>query len=141
VRAILIDPKLHRVSDIELRGKDDRAQGAEMRRLIGADTLDHKTIDDIGDTLWLDDLGLTRGPCWAFKIRQSAPFAGKGIIIGRNRAGETRPPRITIEIIENDIDWLDEIEPELHCEEVEEIAPSGAKFFRIRTFVTYRRVR
>jgi hypothetical protein len=142
VRAILIDPRLRRVTDVELSGKTERDQLADMRRLIGANGLDHITISDLGDVLWLDEMGLQRGACWAFRIRDGGPFAGKGIIIGTNRSdGSSQPPIVPLVLIENDITWLDEIEAEVHWEESPVTLPNGATAMRVRSFVTYKRVK
>lgn len=142
MRALMIDPKLHRVTDIELSGKTDSEQLADMRRLIGTSDLDHITISDLGDVLWLDGAGLTRGVCWAFKIRDGGPFAGKGIIIGTNRNdGSSQAPIVPLALIQNDINWLDEIEAETHWEESPITLPNGAVVQRVRSFVTYKRVK
>jgi hypothetical protein len=137
VRAILIDPKLRRIVDVEL---SDKNLLADMRRLIGCNSMDHTTLSDEHDSIWVSDNGL-QARCWAFKIRDSDPFAGTAIIIGADHHGETRPPRVPIEWIENDITWLDEIEPEIHWEESKVKLPNGATATRVRSFVTYKRVR
>jgi hypothetical protein len=141
MRSIMIDPKLRRVTDVELTGSTESAQLADMRRLIGAKGLDHITISDLGDVLWVDDNGLTRGPCWAFKIRDGGPFAGTGIIIGTARDGGSQPPIVPLAMIQNDITWLDEIEAETHWEESPIALPNGVMIQRVRSFVTYKRVR
>jgi hypothetical protein len=140
VRSILIDPKLRRIIDVELPDRDP-AMLIEMRRLIGCKSMDHTTISDRHDTIWVSDSGLQQRTCWAFKIRNSDPFAGTAIIIGADRHGNTRPPSIPIEWLENDVGWLDEIEPEIHWEESPIALPNGAIVTRVRSFVTYKRVR
>ena len=140
MRAIMIDPKLRRVTDIELPDKE-ADQLPDMRRLIGSSDLDHITISDVGDVLWLDGMGLQHGVCWAFKIRDGGPFAGKGIVIGTARDGGSQAPIVPLVMIQNDIDFLDQIEPEVHWEEAPITLPNGATVMRVRSFVTYKRVK
>jgi hypothetical protein len=113
----------------------------EMRRLIGCKDLDHTTISDAHDSIWVNELGLQQATCWAFKIRNSDPFAGTAIIIGADKYGYTRESMITIPMLVNDIDWLDQIEPEVHWEEAPITLPNGAVVTRVRSFITYKRVR
>ena len=140
MRAIMIDPKLHRVVDIELAGENEHQQLVEMRRLIGG-SLDHTKISDLGDYLWLADNGLLQPSCFAFRIRKAGPFAGVGIIIGSDRYGNSRPPFVSIEMIENDCDWLDEIIPEIDYVYEDVAMPNGTTMKRISGVVTYRRVK
>jgi hypothetical protein len=135
VRAILIDPRLRRIIDVELGEENELA---EMRRLIGAETLDHQRISDMRDYIWVDGAGLLRGACWAFKLRSMGPFAGTAIIIGSDPAGETREPFVKLVMIQNDIDWLDEIEPEIHYM-TERTKFAGKPFVRQTSIVTYSR--
>ena len=140
MRAILIDPRLHRVTDLELPDKE-ADQLPEMRRLIGSKNLDYMRISDLGDFLWCDGAGLQQTVCWAFKLRDGGPFAGKCIIIGTAPDGGAMPPIVPVAMIQNDIDWLGEIEPEIHWEESPIALPNGVMIQRVRSFVTYKRVR
>jgi hypothetical protein len=136
VRAYLIDPSLHRVSDIEL---DDRDVLEDMHRIIGAVTLDKIKISDVGDRMWCDDSVLARGaPCFAFRLRGEGPFGGKCIILGHDRQGEAQAPVIPMSMIENDIDFLDEIVPEIVWLE-EPTVILGKESTRFHTVVTYSR--
>jgi hypothetical protein len=136
LRAYLIDPALHRISDIEL---NDRDIVGDMHRIIGAVTLDKLKISDAGDRMWCDDGVLARGvPCFAFKLRGNGPFGGKCIIIGHDRQGDERAPVVPLEMIENDVDWLDEIVPEIVWLQ-EPATVFGKEGTRFHSVVTYSR--
>jgi len=114
-----------------------------MRRIIGCKYLDHATLSDVHDEIWCDDLGLTGdGPVWAFQLvnghAKVGPFAGKCIIVGNDDYGNSAPPRIPRVMIENNVDWLDQIVPELHTI-TEPVDLLGRQAKRIRTFVTWSR--
>jgi len=141
MRAIAIDPRLQRVTDIELSDTD---MLSDMRRIIGCETMGHQIISDARDAIWCDDLVLSRGePCFGFKLGRRDNhliLAGTCIIIGADPAGETRPPQIPIAMIINDIDWLGEIVPEVTWVEG---APNGRRVFGVlagfTAVVTYKR--
>lgn len=139
--AYLIDPALRRISDIELPD-NDRAMGNEMRRLIGCTELGSGGLGE-RNYLWCDEWALARRePVFAFQFRnkrgKAGPFGGKAIIIGADRYGRTTPPSIPRAMLENDVDWLDVIVPELHT-----ITEPGKVFGKhgthIRTYVTWSR--
>jgi hypothetical protein len=133
VKAILIDPCKCEVSEIEIN-EGDGAVSVEMRRIIGADTLDHQRISAERDSVWVDDGGLDRGePIYAFKLPiQRDPYAGRAIVIGADEAGRTRAPVLPIEVLRRDIEWLGRIVPEVTWEET----PHGA-----HAIVTYVRAK
>ena len=136
MKAYLINPALHRVSDVEL---DETNLLDDMKRIIGCEWLDHARISDRGDELWCDDGVLARGdPCFAFRLRGEGPFGGKCIIIGNDRSGETRAPVVPLAMIENDCDWLDEIVPQVTWLN-EPATIHGKAATRFHTVVTYSR--
>jgi hypothetical protein len=142
MRAYLINPKLQRCHDIELPTAVDGANMLKrMHQLIGAESLDHQMISDERDQLWSDDRVFDRGdPCFAFRLRghgaDIGPFGGACIIIGNDRQGRSRAPRIPLDVIENDIDWLGEIIPEVTW--IQEVDRAGN--VRAHAIVTYKRV-
>jgi len=139
VRAYLIDPSLHRVSDIELRDGGEQELLKDIHNIIGAEWLDHCRISDRGDELWCDDQVLARGgPCFAFRLRGEGPFGGKCIIIGNDRHGNARAPVVPLAMIENDCDFLDEIVPQVFWVE-EQVERFGKKFTAIKSVITYSR--
>jgi len=132
VKAYLVDPERCTVREIELP-IEDKAARDEMRRLIGCEGMDFQMISDERDSVWVDEFGLTRGPCWAWKLHgMQAPFAGRGIIVGADEFGFAAPPTVPRQWVERDAVWLGEIVPEVHWLEESD----GA-----RTVVTYSRRR
>jgi hypothetical protein len=110
IKAYLIDPEARTVRTIDL---PDLKMLDAMRRILGGN-MDHQTISDMHDTLWVEEFGLKRGePIHAFKLPaiQPTPYAGKAIIIGADDEGRTRAPYIPIEILMRDVEWLGVIVP------------------------------
>ncbi len=131
MKAYLIDPQRCTVEEIELPHQP-KERGAEMRRLIGCSGMDHCTISDERDQIWVDDLSLTQGRCWGWKLQgMHEPLAGRGIMVSADDAGRPRPPVVPIAWIKRDVVWLGEIVPELTTVKEE---------FGSRTVVTYTRV-
>ena len=114
MKAILIDPERRTVEPIELPD-NDIAIGEEMQRIIGCSGLDYGLIDDMRDTIWVDEFGLKRGkPIHAFKLPvQHDPYAGKAVILGADDMGATCAPYIPIDLLRQDIEWLGVIVPEV----------------------------
>jgi hypothetical protein len=140
--AYLIDPALRRITDIELPN-GVRESLIEMRRIVGCDHMDHAALSDRHDEIWCDGLVLARSmPVFAFQFRNRqgklGPFGGKCIICGADDYGNAAPPRIPREMIENDVDWLDTIIPEVHTI-TEPANVFGRQGAHIRTFVTWSR--
>ena len=130
MKAILIDPERRTIEPIELPDNDS-AINAAMRRIIGCTGLDYGVIDDMRDTIWVDEFGLTRGqPVYAFKLLRREPYAGKAVIIGADDTGATCAPYIPIGVLRNDVEWLDAIVPAVDWIEEEH---------GVRAVVTYRR--
>jgi hypothetical protein len=85
-----------------------------MGRIVGG-SMDHQTISDEHDILWVYEFGLKNGePIHAFKLPvQHAPYAGKAVIVGADSEGRTRAPFIPIELLMRDVEWLGVIVPEV----------------------------
>lgn len=130
---IVIDPVARSVSEQAWNGVLDT-----LHELIGAETLDHFRLalfdDGHIDAGWIDDGGLSRGdPVCAFLLPTGKdPIAGKCVIVGANRYGETESCRIPIEMLRQDVTWLGVILPEVVWDHTE----TGS-----RTIVTYSRVK
>lgn len=133
-RTILIDPVVRSITELE-----SAATVAALHELIGAPTLDNFRLalfdqDGHVDMGWVDDGGLSRGePVHAFLFpRAKDPIAGKCVIIGANRMGETTSCRIPVEILRQDVTWLGLILPEVTWDETDMAS---------RAIVTYSRVK
>jgi hypothetical protein len=131
MKAILIDPERRSVAWINLPNADQDSRAA-MQEIIGCDGFDYAVLDDLRDSIWVDEFGLTRGEAiYAFKLPvQPDPYAGKAIVIGATETGATCAPQIPIEVLRADITWLGLIVPEVTL--VQEA-------HGVRAVVTYRR--
>jgi hypothetical protein len=111
MKAYLIDPEARTVTAIYLPEKN---MLDAMRAIVGGD-MDHQTISDEHDTLWVYEFSLKRGePVHAFKLPiQHEPYAGSAIVIGADDEGRTRAPFIPIEFLMRDVEWLGVIVPEV----------------------------
>lgn len=133
-RVILIDPAARSIVELE-----SEVSNASMHELIGAEALDHFRLasfenDGHIDMGWVDDGGLSRGqPVHAFLLPTAKdPIAGKCLIVGADRRGETCDCRMPIEILQQDVTWLGLIRPEVTWDHTAQ----GS-----HTIVTYSRVK
>jgi hypothetical protein len=137
--AYLINPKLHRVHDVELPD-NTRDMLRQIHELIGAKTLGGGRISDMHDQLWCDDGVFSRGePCFAWRLRgdgvELGPYGGICVITGADSRGHNAAPFVPLDTIRNDIDWLGEILPSVDW--IDETLPSG--LVMVRGVMTYRR--
>jgi hypothetical protein len=133
-RGYLIDPRLQRVSVIEL----EEPVVATMTRLIGDQYgMDHAIISELGDMIWVAGGSLLeQKPIYAFRLPvQHEPFAGSAIIIGGD---DHHKPSLPIDVVKQDIEWLGLIIPTITYIN-EEIEFAGRKAIRHRAVVTYER--
>lgn len=84
MQGYLIDPAARTITPIQYGG-DYR----EISRFIGCDYFTAVHLDE-GDTLYLDDEGLMKGPTHFFKVQgYPEPLAGKAVLLGSDDEGET----------------------------------------------------
>jgi hypothetical protein len=136
-RAILIEPETHSVTELQ-----SDLTLPSIHDLVGTqDALGHFRVarydDDMGggyDFGWVDDNGLNRSkPVHAFLLSFSKdPVAGRCLVIGANRYGETCNARLPVDFLRADISWLGLILPEVTWDRTEH----GE-----RAIVTYSRVK
>jgi hypothetical protein len=134
-RVILIDPEARSIKELEIN-----VTVAALHELIGAETLDnfrlaHFDEDGHVDMGWIDDGGLSRGlPIHAFLFpRAKDPVAGKCVIIGANRMGDTTSCRIPVEILRQDVTWLGLILPEVTWDETDVASRAIVTYSRVKT--------
>src|SRR5262249_12842332 len=86
-----------------------------MHKIIGCEGMDCALLDDMRDTVWVDELGLARGkPIYAFKLPiMRNPFAGKAIVIGEDDTGRTCEPFFPLDMLRQEVKWLGRIVPEV----------------------------
>lgn len=114
MRAILIDPELRQIREIEVEDKLSAFKEALGLPEIGGFGL--AQYDDGFDYGWVDDMGLARGlPVYAFKFMHAAsqPIAGKCLIVGVDLEGENRDVRAPLSFFLRETVWLDRIVPEV----------------------------
>jgi hypothetical protein len=132
-RVILIDPEARSVREL-----DSSATLTAIHELVGVDTLSHFTMaqhrGDGFDVGWVDDFGLYGGkPVHAFLLPiGKAPIAGRCVIVGVDRYGETCSARIPLVVLLRDVKWLGLILPEVTWDKTDR----GS-----RAIVTYSRVK
>jgi len=132
-RVILIDPEARSITEREID-----VTVAALHELIGAETLDNFRLamfeeDGHVDMGWVDDGGLSRGlPIHACLFPTSDPIAGKCVIIGANRMGETADCRIPIEILRQDVTWLGLILPEVTWDETDIASQAIVTYSRVK---------
>ena len=118
--AILIDPEARSITELQTD-----ASLASIHQLIRTDTLDHArmvTYNDGGlDYGWVADDGLTGGkPVHAFLLPTGKyPLAGRCLIIGSDRYGETCSSRLPLAALHRDLTWLGLILPEVTWDHTE----------------------
>lgn len=132
-RTILIDPKARTIREL-----NNNATLATIHEMVGAETLAHfglaKFKDGEIDTGWVDDGGMARGmPIEAFLLPTTKdPIAGKCLIIGADRYGETSNCLMPMEVLRQGVVWLGLILPEVTWDHTE---------FGSRAIVTYSKVK
>lgn len=93
MRAILIDPFNREISEVEFNGDFH-----EIYKLIDCDTFTVATINHRQDGIFIDDDGLFK-PDQAFFWHRGypQPLAGKGLILGCDKFGESVEPTTTLD--------------------------------------------
>jgi hypothetical protein len=129
-RAVLIDPAIRLITEVQF-------SGGRPQELVGDVCLDFfpiaKHTDGGFDQGCADDGGLLGGPVYAFRFDNCEnPIAGRCLVIGADRYGETCDARMSLAFIEDHVEWLGLIKPHVTWEST----PLGA-----RAVVTYEVVR
>lgn len=92
MRAILIDPFKHSITEVEYSGNYQ-----DIYNLIDCDTFTIAPITHRGDAIFVDDEGLFKPEQAFFKHDgYPQPLAGKGLILGCDEEGETVEPTISL---------------------------------------------
>lgn len=107
MRALVVDPAVRTIAEIDHRSGDD---ARALCKLIGATLLDSGTIGFVGGiaaVAFVDDSGLLkRLPC--FRVEGYAhPLAGKALVLGCDRFGQTVECPLTREELESRLRWVD----------------------------------
>lgn len=103
MRAILIDPIKREVTEVQIHHALEGDTLGDLQKAVGGYIeLAHRF--DNGDDLFVNEEGLYKYSIF-FDIGAHSPFAGSGIIVGHNSAGNTTPAKSSIEDIKSRIRW------------------------------------
>jgi hypothetical protein len=104
MQAYLIDANQKAVSEVEL------AEGlADIRQLIGYDSVDSDEVDASGDRLFFDERCFLRDQAGKgrFKLDNLAPVADKAVVVGSSDDGATlRDAAVGLDALRARITWL-----------------------------------
>lgn len=108
MRAILINPELKQVTEIEVGG-----DYKEIYKVISCDTFSCPVTYDNNDCLYCDDEGLFKPQKGGIIMKNwYYPILGKILILGTNEDGESADAKTDIRFFENQITWLNEAQAE-----------------------------
>jgi hypothetical protein len=100
--AILVDPHRQTVEPVSYSG-----DWHEIYRLIDAETFDVARINDDGEGFFVDDNGNFRdGQAYFHCQGYLHPIAGKALLMGVDRRGDSVAPKITVEELRKRVRWL-----------------------------------
>jgi hypothetical protein len=106
-RAIVIDPRLHRVIETTLP-EDEAANLAALQALVGG-YIEAACRFHNGDVLMVNEEGLLHGEQCGFRVAGwTGPLWGQGVIIGSD-GPETRSARTPRELVEQFVDWVEQV--------------------------------
>lgn len=101
MKAILIDPELNMVKEVDYSGDFN-----EIYKLIDCSTFTCVDLGD-GETLYLDDEGLFKNETYLFQMKGAyQPFAGKGLILGTNDEGDSIGTKLTPIAVSMKVEFL-----------------------------------
>jgi hypothetical protein len=98
MRAILIDPVRHTFTLVKHEGdyRQIYKRLSDPKHGLKVTTFDAVRVDE-RNTVFVDDEGLTKNPRYFFKLKDYAqPLAGRGLVLGVNRDGESCSTSLTL---------------------------------------------
>ena len=107
MKAYLIDPFARAITEVEYNGDYN-----EIYDLIDCDVFACVDIDCKGNTVFIDDEGLITGKEQEFfnithdEQGASQPLAGKGLVLGTDKEGESVAPSLTIEELRKRVKFI-----------------------------------
>ena len=108
MRAILINPELKQVTEIEVGG-----DYKEIYKVISCDTFSCPVTYDNNDCLYCDDEGLFKPQKGGVIMEDWVyPILGKMLVLGTDENGESVDAKTDIRFFENQITWLNEAQAE-----------------------------
>lgn len=112
MKAFLINPYNETITEIDDDFRDITRFYSHLtepgRHRVG--TIQPVGISDKDDTLYVDDNGhLSEGRrCWSLSVAPGTAFAGRGVVVRTNHAGNTVAPSkdITLDFLHRNVKWL-----------------------------------
>ena len=102
MRAILINSYTQKVTEIEL-GEDTLV---ELQRHVSG-YIEVATDLPNGDTIFVDEEGLMKGPTNFFTYRGAhQPFAGNGVVVGIDKGGNTAAAKTSLKTVLENVNFL-----------------------------------
>ena len=107
MRAFLIDPYALDITEVQYNG-----DYKTIYKLIDADIFTCVTFNEEEDTIFIDDEGMINGKEQAFfrvvgtPSGDSYPLVGKGLVLGTNEDGESVEPKVTLEKLRKQIQFI-----------------------------------
>ena len=102
MRAILIDPYARTITEIDHGGGL-----ADLYKILQVELVCAVEISP-KDTLWLDDEGFLAEGRPVFRIGDNAqPLAGRGLILGHTREGESAATVLPLALVTKAVKWTD----------------------------------
>lgn len=98
----LIDPEARAITEVDYDG-----DYKSIYKLIDAEGFDMVRLNEVGDAIFVDDIGLmTDKPFFKFSNYPN-PLAGKGLVLGCDVHGESiSPQQVTLEDLENQVTFI-----------------------------------
>ena len=112
-KGILIDPFTKTVKEIQVPN-----HWTEISKAIGGEDVTFTSapiLDVENESLYVDDNGLVVDDLtkqkfiYLMNLSPDQPMAGKGLILGMDEEGEAADTKITVEEVEKQIEWIDNI--------------------------------
>lgn len=101
-RAILIDPVARTITEVQWNGDFHH-----IYQLTDCDQYDCARINEHGDGIYIDDEGLYKEDQVFFHHADYPnPLAGKGLILGCDKYGESVAPHTTLDEVRSKLSWV-----------------------------------
>lgn len=107
MRAILIDPRSRSITEIDI-ANDYKAMQNALKYDLNERLVFQEIVVDEGEGLYVDEEGLMKIGLSKFNIDQFS-IAGKGLICGYDKEGETVDTKMTVEQVKELIVWSDDV--------------------------------
>jgi hypothetical protein len=108
MKALLIDPFLQDIAEIEISGDLN-----SLHKAIGCDCIDGRLLDTgeghfEREVLFVDDVGMERpGQRFFTWATYDQPLAGRGLVLGVDDSGNNTDTAITLDAARDAVDWPD----------------------------------